>query len=713
MGSAENQHFFPLTSLQIGDLQSYISRLTLFLVPKSKKFLILVDNRPWSIEQDTKPAHVWQLMVTKSRLSPFANTRARRKRSENGKRLDFSSSPRSIPMKRNKLSRWYSLVDAAIYRKKTLLPVEKLKGSFLLNKELHSTLFGFIVFEVEWEHVRGINYVNELQTDTSMALEAKLMKRWEFDSIEQASSYISSWFFGSHYERLLLQEYLESISSTGVRFYDAQEDILTPCGAKVDTNNSGFHEDNHIYGRSGSINCSGGMTCAMSSPYTPPPSSGPYKRRKIMKSNKGTEVDEDNVEAYSEIVSSPTFSVSSSSMLSSDSESMGPVFEATIYKDVLILFRFNDHDLPFKLKEIIMSDLRLLTLLEYGLPSWVIFLQSYPVFCQIYRPWMCPLARALYVLISIITVLIGFYDLYKNVPLLKATASRLFGPFFDWIETWEMVSRIKYLGTMLFLHNFEKAVKWFLMITRATKTVLSVLTKPVAGPIMELMEFILPFWNLCAEMVDNVSSIMWVVLGSSCSFIMGTLQVIVWPFWLVFSTVLNIATYFIYPILSALWEILVAPVRLVLALASFMAGFFVNIYYLLRETWSSISVMFQITSASEASVSAYEASIWKSLWNDIFSQIFRAVRSILYGFVAFFATCNRHRLSIYNHIREFIHQISHATHEKLSEDNPRGRIYANQNPLGESESLTPRYSLRSQEKLLRRQSKSKDVGIYR
>ena len=47
--------------------------------------------------------------------------------------------------------------------------------------------------------------------------------------------------------------------------------------------------------------------------------------------------------------------------------------EAALYRDVLISLRFNDCDLPFKLKDIIMSELRLLTLLEAGLPSWVYF----------------------------------------------------------------------------------------------------------------------------------------------------------------------------------------------------------------------------------------------------------------------------------------------------------------------------------------------------
>lgn len=474
MGSEEkNGHFFPLTSLQIGDLQSYLSHLILFLPPESKKFYILVDNRPWLINQDARSAHLWQLMVTKSRLSPFANTRARSRRNkkDTGKKLDFTTSSRCKPVRLKRLNRWFSLVDAAVSQKRALLPVKKLKDSFLLNKELHHTLFGFIVFEVAWIDIRGINYLNELQTDTSMALEAKSMKRWEFDSIEQASSCISSWYSGTYYELLILQVYLDGISSKGDVFYDAQEDMSSvtsngssECGSDDDTS----RDDRFYVGTGNSIH--------FPELEHTPPVSGPYKRRKIMKSS--FEVSE---EAFSEIVSSPTFSVSSSSSDNLESENTRVVSEATNYKDVLILFRFNDPNLPFKLKEIIMSDLRLLTLLEYGLPSWVIFLQSYPIFCQVYRPWMCPLARALYVMISIITVLIGFYDLYKNVPLLKVTASRLFGPFFDWIETWEMISRIKYLGTMLFLHNFEKAVRWLLMVTRATKSLFSFLMMPIAG----------------------------------------------------------------------------------------------------------------------------------------------------------------------------------------------------------------------------------------
>jgi small basic protein len=497
-----------------------------------------------------------------------------------------------------------------------------------------------------------------------MVVEAKIMKRWEFDSVNQASSLISSWFSGNYSECQILQDYLNSISPKGKSlndmsseflysclqvqsiymlavagdvFYDALNEILTP-----DWDSESAHSDGD---QSGDVQCVRVSSSFTSSSYTPPPCSGPYKRRKIIRSDSGSNMSE---EPYSEFVTSPRYA---SSSCCSDNDFSKPLVEPSTYKDVLILFRFSDGDLPFRLKEVILSDVRLLTLLEYGLPSWVIFLQSYPVFCKIYRPWMCPLARALYVLISLITVLIGFYDLYKNVPMLKATASRLFGPLFDWIETWEMISRLKYLGTMLFLHHFEQAFTWSLKIVRATKSVLSVLTKPVMGPLLEVLEFTLPLWNLCAETVEYLSSAIMIVMETSCSAVISAVQTIMWPFWFIFSTMFNIgmvaitsetsvsffrcvcvlmpyhyfcltaANSIIYPVIWFFGEILAAPFRLVAALASFVADFFDDIVDILRQTWSTLSSLYQVGSASRASGVTSETTIWGSLWKDLLYQV--------------------------------------------------------------------------------------------
>ncbi|KAI3465607.1 hypothetical protein Pfo_022270 [Paulownia fortunei] len=657
---------------------SYLSHLSLFMASDSGKFYILVDNRPWLKDLVSRPTHLWQLMVTKSRLSPFANTRGRKDRKMIGELSELQASSSSNTRKLRNFKEWFSLIDAVMLSKKrALLPVKKLRNSLIANSKLHRTLYGFIVFEVGWRDVRGINYLNELQTDTSLAIEAKVMRRWEFDSIAQAVRSISSWFPGTLNEQILLKEHLDA--TLGEVFHDAQESFARTNEADIDD----IISDDMCVGDESPFSLSSSFSVypvtmgnRTNRLLTPPPPDVPYKRRKVMNSIycelgiSSGETDSETVEILSQ---------------TPDPSDFEETLQPTLYRDVLILFRFNDRDLPFKLKDIIMSDLRLLTLLEAGLPSWVIFLQSYPVFCHFYRPWMCPLARAFYVLISIVTVLIGFYDLYKNVPLLKATASSLFGPLFDWIETLEMISRIKYLGTMLFLHNFQKAIKWFLMVTRTIRSCLSFVIEPMAGPFAEFLEFFLPFWSMFIQLAESFFSVTWMVVESCFTMVGDLVEILLLPLWYILVIVWNIATSVVYPIFWILWEILYAPIRLVLGFCSLVAYLCTCIHDMVGDLWLFASSIFNFTRDVESTVSSYEVSMWRSLWNDLFSQVFRALRSILNGFVAFFTACNRHRLSIYNHMKEFNHRLSCAARragsEKISQSGqtseaqitPRGR----------------------------------------
>lgn len=60
--------------------------------------------------------------------------------------------------------------------------------------------------------------------------------------------------------------------------------------------------------------------------------------------------------------------------------------------------------------------MRLLKLYESGLPSWAVFLPSYGA---PYRPWFRHVTWALFVLVSLVSMACGFYDLYRNVPYIK------------------------------------------------------------------------------------------------------------------------------------------------------------------------------------------------------------------------------------------------------------------------------------------------------
>lgn len=61
----------------------------------------------------------------------------------------------------------------------------------------------------------------------------------------------------------------------------------------------------------------------------------------------------------------------------------------------------------------VQADMRLLKMYESGLPAWAVFLARYGLW---YRPWFRRAAYLAFIAISIFSMAVGFWDLYKNVP---------------------------------------------------------------------------------------------------------------------------------------------------------------------------------------------------------------------------------------------------------------------------------------------------------
>ncbi|KAM3413457.1 hypothetical protein ACQJBY_004562 [Aegilops geniculata] len=480
-------------------------------------------------------------------------------------------------------------------------------------------LHGFLVFEVSWRDVHGINYYNDLLTDTSLALEARYLNKWEFYSAEQAAGCASQWFLGRASETHSLQGYLlyyhhyhhrprhhRSAASAGEEEHappPSREDVMMAASS------------------------SGDEKCT--------PRAATLRRRMSWRSRarrmnlQQQYADREEGEEEEE-----------------DDEGRVPMhmhmhmhMQQYRYNDTLLLFRSRDAALPFKLRQIITSDIRLLTLLESGLPSWVIFLQSYPVLCHMYRPWMRPLARSLYVMASLVTVIIGFYDLYKNVPLLKSAAARICGPLFEWIETWDMVTRIQYLGTILFLRNLRKFMQGLLTLLQAARALLRVMLAPLAD------------LGLC-QLLTTLG-----LLASHAWGLVVDLAEVVWaPFDVLLDCVAGLVTS-LWPVL----KVVVLPARFAVAVAACAGSVLSNSYNFFKDIWETLSSIFELNHMSEARQSAFDMTTLKTLWNDLFSQIFRAIRGILNGILVFFYACNRHRLSIYNHAQTRLRPMLRVT----------------------------------------------------
>jgi hypothetical protein len=190
---------------------------------------------------------------------------------------------------------------------------------FALAADLSRALHGFLVFEVSWRDVHGINYLNELLTDTSLALEARYMNKWEFYSAEQAAGCTHLWFLGRASEARALRGYLSALHTHS----DPSQQQLEECSSAL-RRTSSSDDDNDLLAGAGAAAAG---------------STGTARSHRCA-------ADSGGIRAAA----------------------------AAQYSDTLILFRFRDSLLPLKLRHIIMSDIRLLTLLESGLPSWVIFL---------------------------------------------------------------------------------------------------------------------------------------------------------------------------------------------------------------------------------------------------------------------------------------------------------------------------------------------------
>eukprot|EP00250_Pteridium_aquilinum_P013278 c21247_g1_i1 orf=661-2994(+) len=711
----QRQSLYSLTSLQLGDMQSYVSKL--YLHVEKRKLVFFVDNGPWTAKrgQRSMPVELWQLMVTQSRISPFANRSLRgglveRIQKENAEELDTKTA--DVPTM-NKGRRLFDKDQSRLVELFRNLFQTRLR-SVVSMQELSHLLHGCVTFELEWKNIRGINYVNELQTDTCVALELKFLVKRDFCDIKEAKC-----FYGIEHP----EAFSTSLDVTPSPRHSSQTECLR-------SSNSGAHADSS----SGNLSSD-----EFFSDYSYP-KEDQYQRDDQIFFYDRSDSDSELFDAVSHLDRAPIFEIDSctrdvvtrtgefvegrldvnctdhffdaiqdsckfgeqsvkeitvnshdnftyphmpveegghlgdfgsatpdsphSSHSSDDISSSWSLEdeneEEAVYIDTLLIFRFCDPILPLELKQIITADQRLLKMLESGLPSWVIFLQSYPVVRKLYRPWMRPLAKTMYILVSIITVIIGFYDLYKNVPVLKATAARICGPFFEWIEAWEMVSRVKYLGTVLFLQNWEKAFRWLLLAFGTMKKLSNLILQPMIEPLEELVDLVWPVWNLIIDSVWGLTSLLWMMCSSVFEYTNLILQLLVLPFIWSLTALWTLGTWILYPVIYAVWGFIIFPIRSIMMLGDFIVALMCNLYKAIQSCWLLINSSFQILSVAgpQAGKTANSsASTLRLLWNDIFSQVFRAVRSIVNVFVAFFTTCNRHRLSIYNHTEAFISQL--------------------------------------------------------
>ena len=139
---------------------------------------------------------------------------------------------------------------------------------------------------------------------------------------------------------------------------------------------------------------------------------------------------------------------SSSSSLAWDDDSEGG-HPGVVFRDRTVQAHFADPHLPDALRARVRARPALLRLCETGLPPWAIFLAGYGFF---YRPYLRAVARYLFLLVSSLSMLAGFYDLYKHIPGADVVLSGMWSPFTQFLEN-HARARLSILASYLFTQS--------------------------------------------------------------------------------------------------------------------------------------------------------------------------------------------------------------------------------------------------------------------
>ena len=140
-----------------------------------------------------------------------------------------------------------------------------------------------------------------------------------------------------------------------------------------------------------------------------------------------------------------------SSSFDSPDLSYGLSYWHSEFKYRTIVAYFEDPILPYFMKKLVRNpdNTFLLRKYERGIPSWAVFLPSYGL---PYRPWMRRAMAFLIFCVSLITMILGFYDLYKNIPRLRESLHMVFGTVFEDFEQ-AIILRLSFLLGYIFATN--------------------------------------------------------------------------------------------------------------------------------------------------------------------------------------------------------------------------------------------------------------------
>lgn len=303
-----------------------------------------------------------------------------------------------------------------------------------------------------------------------------------------------------------------------------------------------------------------------------------------------------------------------------------------------LIVRFNDHRVSDALRLLISGDERLLKLYESGLPAWAMFLPQFGIW---YRPWLRYLTWFLFYLFSVVSLLAGFYDLYKSLPglqtFLQSIASSFWLPpssIFEWLEGHTQI-RMSLLLTYLFGKS-----DLFVALMRRLAPALHVLRPAVK-----------PLWNAMMPLSEIVKC-----TGSQ---LMSIIQVGLAPLTAFFSEIWMLLSGIAMPFLGVVRELYFWCSRL----AQQVTAIGIIGYTGLLEAGRGVAAGASTVAQTTRTAGATDLQTWTYFW-DAWAMVrvsslrmTRALQAVIKFFVQMGSNAWRHRLTLSIKCRRFCRKM--------------------------------------------------------
>jgi hypothetical protein len=327
-----------------------------------------------------------------------------------------------------------------------------------------------ISFEVDFDRIIGLDYLNPLLQTGRLVMEAEHIRKREFRHVLEATSYYGL-YNSSSYSSLQAIDSLHTPPSPSLKPQN-NTNMTTPTPLPVISNNKEQRPKN---AKSNLMKKLGQVASKAKSSISPQGSNSSNNFISIIDDKDvdglviSTTKQNSPAAQQQEVITTTDVHCNASSSENNNNNindinaslhpppPILPAFHwtttAAVYKYRTIIIHFNSPQVPDILRPIISQDERLLKLYESGIPAWAIFLPSYGLW---YRPWLRYLTWILFYAFSIVSLLAGFFELYKSVPgfqtLMRSLAASLWLPpssLLEWLEAHTQI-RLSLLLTYMF-----------------------------------------------------------------------------------------------------------------------------------------------------------------------------------------------------------------------------------------------------------------------